>query len=44
MVANVRVARAFWDAAERDPKLDRLRKSEFMAKWVEGPVLSKPKP
>ena len=44
VVANALVARAFWDAADRDPRLDRQRDSVFMAKWAEGPNASRPKP
>jgi D-amino peptidase len=44
MVSNASVARTFWDAAERDPRLDRWRDSVFMAKWAEGRQAPKPNP
>ncbi len=44
LVASFFWADAFWEAAKRDPALERSADSLFMARWKEGPPAKRPPP
>jgi D-amino peptidase len=44
LVASFWWAEAFWEAAKREPKLERFADSLFMVRWQAGPPAVKPPP